>query len=256
MFAAGSIIFGLIGAALGLAYVLLLIPISIIIDGAIYQLFAKILFKIWNKDISKTITALTYASFPAMLFVWALFIPVVGIVIDIIIAIWSFIVLIISLARQQGISGWRAFGGIFVSGIILAVIIIVIELAVLVPLLSIAHPSASTSYLSASCVPASSFICLKPSYSNGVLKAEIGQSTGADMFNAQLFFVSAGENFSASDPSYYIGGLSSESLVNASIPGISEINGSVQGNLTLEYYNSVSQKTPYIKNIAIFFSSS
>jgi hypothetical protein len=243
------VLMGAIGAVIGLAYVLLFIPIGIIVDGAIYHFFAKTLFKIWKNDISKTITATMYATFPAMLLMWAFFIPVLGEIIAIAASVWSFIVLIISMARQQQVSGWRAFGGILISAIVLGIIVFAVELAFLLPVFnsySIGGPG--TAY----CIPNTGFLCMNTSFSNGVISAKVGQSIGINMMKSRIFFVPSGQNFSASDPSYYIGNLSDAAIVEVKISGVKEINNSVEGNLTLEYYTSVSQATPYIKTLGSY----
>ena len=67
------------------------------------------------------------------------------------------------------------------------------------------------------------------------------------MMKSRVFFVPFGQNFSTSDPSYYIGNLSSGKIAVINISGVKEVNNSVTGNLTLEYYTSISQTTPYIK---------
>ncbi|OJT94392.1 Yip1 domain protein [Candidatus Micrarchaeum sp.] len=238
---------GIFGAVLGLAYVLLLIPIGIIVDGAIYHFFAKTLFKLWKNDISKTITATMYATFPAMLLMWAFFIPILGEVVAIVASIWSFIVLIISMARQQQVSGWRAFGGILISGIVLSIIIVAIEFIFLLPVLSSTSPA-----ISSYCIPNTGFVCSNTSFSNGVISAGVAQSTGISMIKSRLFFVPFGQNLSTVDPSYYIGNFSTNSLVKVKIGGVKEVNNSVLGNLTLEYYTSISQSTPYIKVLGTF----
>ena len=237
---------GIIGAVLGLAYVLLFIPIGIIVDGAIYHFFAKTLFKLWKNDISKTITATMYAAFPAMLLMWAFFIPILGIVVAIVASVWSFIVLIISMARQQQVSGWRAFGGILISGIVLGIIMAALEFIFLLPVLS------STSQISSYCSPNTGFVCSNTSFSNGFISADVAQSTGISMIKSRLFFVPFGQNLSTADPSYYIGNFSNNSLVKVKIGGVKEVNNSVLGNLTLEYYTSISQSTPYIKALGTF----
>lgn len=246
--ALGGVLLGIVGAVIGLAYVLLFIPIGIVLDGAIYHFFAKTLFKLWNKDISKTITATMYGAFPEMLFIWAIFIPIIGPIVLFAAGIWSLVVLIISMARQQGVSGWRAFGGILISGIILGVIIMVLEFAVIATIgVGIAH---AASY----CLPNPGFVCSGASFSSGTLKATMGQSLGIKMMKATVFFVPFGTNLSTSDPAYYIGNLSSGATAPITISRINEINGTTFGNLTVEYYTSISQTTPYVKNVATFGS--
>jgi len=247
--ALGGIIFGLVGAIFILAYILVLVPISIVINAAIYQLFAKRIFKIWNKPLPKTLTAVMFAAFPVMLLFWTIFIPIAGEIILIAAGIWSFIILIISMARQQQVSGWRAFGGILVSGIILSVIVAAIEL----PILFVVGPSV-TPALASACIPSTGFICSNFVYAHNAISAEIGQTTGATMYKAEVFFVGSGSNFSTADPSFYIGTLNTDGTVHMSISnvaiGYNKTSGLYGGNLVLEYYSSISQTTPYVKDIA------
>jgi len=250
--ALGGVLLGIIGAVIGLAYVLLFIPIGIIIDGAIYHFFAKTLFRLWTKDISKTITATMYATIPVMLFVWTIFIPIIGYIVLVAASVWSFIVLIIAMARLQQVSGWRAFGGILIASIVIAIIAVVIEFT----LFAIAFTSlynTGVGYASSYCIPNSGFACANETFANGVLKADIAQATGTNMMKASIFFVPSGTNLSASDPSYYLGNFRNTGFAPITISGIRETNNNVSGNLTLEYYTSVSQTTPYVKNVAIVY---
>ncbi|MGC9099589.1 MAG: hypothetical protein ACP5HW_03550 [Candidatus Micrarchaeia archaeon] len=98
-------------------------PLSLLLNAGVYQLFAKILFHMFSKPYSNTFTALVYGVMPMLLLVWLLAIPVVGIIAMIAIVIWSFIVTIISMARQQQVSGAMAFLGMFVSSILFSVIV-------------------------------------------------------------------------------------------------------------------------------------
>ncbi len=124
-----------------LLYILVLLPLSILVNAAIYHLFANNLFHIWSKPYSNTMTAVLYSVLPVSVipilpFIW-LFMPglksisailvAVGILLFIALGIWEFIVLIISMARQQGVSGWRAFAGILISIVIFGIIVGIID---------------------------------------------------------------------------------------------------------------------------------
>ncbi len=113
------------GFIFGLIYLLILIPIGIIINSAIVHFFSKIIFRVFNKDFSRTVTAFTLSTFPLIFFVWVFPIPFLGALISIIIVIWEFIILIISMARQQEVSGFRAFGGIILPEIIFIIVFII-----------------------------------------------------------------------------------------------------------------------------------
>ncbi len=136
-----------------LLYILALLPVSILVNAAIYHLFAKNLFHIWNKPYRNTMTAVLYGALPISVipissFVLQLFFIVpfmlsptffisailfaVEILLPIALGIWGFIVLIISMARQQGVSGGLAFAVILFSmiiGIIVGIVSIITTLA-------------------------------------------------------------------------------------------------------------------------------
>ncbi len=117
---------GIAAAILGplLAFVVL-IPIGIIVDAAILQFFSKFLFKIWRGDFSKTTAAMTFGTFPIVLFYWLESIPVIGYII-LAFSIWSIVVEVISLSRQHKISAGRAFLGWVLPMIIVVVVAIVV----------------------------------------------------------------------------------------------------------------------------------
>lgn len=111
-------------------YLLILAPVALLADAALYQLLAKMLLKIWKGTYNRTLTALMFGSMPAVLFVWLWSIPVLYLLI-VVFAIWGLMVSIISLSKQQNISGMRALGGILASlAIVLLVVIVITIIAV------------------------------------------------------------------------------------------------------------------------------
>ncbi|MEM3846250.1 MAG: hypothetical protein QXU98_11205, partial [Candidatus Parvarchaeota archaeon] len=108
--------------ALGL---FILIPINAIVEAAILQFFSKNVFKFWQGGYNKTFLATLFSEFPIMIFIWLYFIPFVSVIL----AIWGIIVYIITLAKQQKISGAKAFGAMLVTWIIVGVIAAVIIFA-------------------------------------------------------------------------------------------------------------------------------
>ncbi|ASI14281.1 multipass membrane protein [Candidatus Mancarchaeum acidiphilum] len=110
------------------------LPLGIIIDAAIYQFFDKMLFGIFNEDISKTATATMFAEMPVLALAFLYFLPSVGAltylkdVFGIIIGIWGIIVLTISFREQQKISTGKAILAWLLPGIILGVIFAIIIL--------------------------------------------------------------------------------------------------------------------------------
>lgn len=118
---------GLLVAVLAVIYLLIIVPVAMLIDAAIYQLFAKIIFKVWKGTFDKTFTAVTYGIMPILLFFWIAFIPIVDMLL-VVLAFWSIVVLIISLGKQHGISAWRALGGALLTWIVVGIIALIVSL--------------------------------------------------------------------------------------------------------------------------------
>ena len=140
----GGILSGILSVVYVLLIFLVLIPVEIIINAAILQLFSKLIFKIWKGDISKTVTAVMFSELPVVLFYWLLFIPIVkyvviipiiiatilALLITIILELWSIYVLVVSLAVQHNISKLRAFAGWLLPIVILFVVVEVLIILV------------------------------------------------------------------------------------------------------------------------------
>ncbi|MDE1810561.1 MAG: YIP1 family protein [Candidatus Micrarchaeota archaeon] len=122
-----------VAGAIGLPALMLFIitPISLLISAAVYQLFAKLLFDLVKKDYSRTFHAFVLGVMPSLLLFWLYGIPIVGIAVSIVAGVWSIVVLIISLAKQQGINYKQAVGTYLVSVFTLAAIIFVVVAGVL-----------------------------------------------------------------------------------------------------------------------------
>ena len=243
-------------AAIGvaLAYLLVLIPVSMIINAAIYQLFAKRIFDIWRKPFKYTMTAVLYGTLPVMMFVWLAFIPVVGSFIPLIFGIWGLIVLIISMARQQGISGARAFGGILLSAVIVSIIVFVITLAV-VAVASVALSGLSGHggvTLSSSCIPVSGFTCTAPALINGNLSVILGQATGTSWASQSFAFVPT--SYSVNSSTFYVvpGGMQSGAIttVNLPVPASAASGSSLSGTIYARYSLTTGQAVPYLVKVA------
>ncbi|HUY70539.1 MAG TPA: hypothetical protein VMV00_03155 [Candidatus Baltobacteraceae bacterium] len=128
MLVGGNMGLGVAGA-IGLPALMLfiIVPISLLISAAIYQLFAKLLFDLVKKDFSRTFNAFVHGIMPSLLLFWLLGIPTVGVAVQIVAGVWSLVVLLISLAKQQGINYKQAVGtyalSIFTLGAIIFVVI-------------------------------------------------------------------------------------------------------------------------------------
>ena len=120
---------GIIAAAI--VGLLIANPIGMLISAALLQLFGKHLFKAYKNDYEHTFTAYAKGGIvPSTMFYWLSSLPVIGIAFAVIFGIWSFIVAIIALANQQGISRWKSLGVIIGTGVIVYIIIFLVALGV------------------------------------------------------------------------------------------------------------------------------
>ena len=227
--------------------VLVGIPIGIVVSAAIYHFFAKVLFHVWNQPFKYTMTAVLYGVLPELLFIWLSVIPVVGRIILIVLAIWSFIVLVISMARQQRVSGWRAFGGILIP--------VAIELLVIMGILFLfgfgLFSSSTFSSLGATCLPLPGYACTSVSYSSGYLNVTVGQVTGNNWASVDLAFVPAGTNATTASYVPVAGGMASGTPVTVSLPAGLHIGSSaISGAIWASYKLTTSQAAPYTAEIA------
>jgi hypothetical protein len=86
------------------AIYLIIIPIGIFIDAAIYHLIGKYLLKAWRGDYSKSFAAYTFVVIPFLSLYWIGEVPVLKIPITGIIAVWSIIMVVIAFASQHKIN--------------------------------------------------------------------------------------------------------------------------------------------------------
>ncbi len=252
--AAGAALFtALLAVGVALLYMLVLIPVGIIINAAIYQLFAKRLFDIWRKPYKNTLTAVLYGEMPVMMFLWLMFIPIVGSFISIVFGIWGLVVLIISMARQQDISGARAFGGILLSAVIIGIIAFVVIFAVAALAFVSLGGVGGHALLGSTCVATSGYTCSAPSYSNGNLAVTLGQSTGSNWASATFAFVPYGYSVNAS--TFYVlpGGMQSGAIDTVSLPIPSSAvpsRGDISGTIYARYALTTAQAVPTITQVA------
>jgi hypothetical protein len=115
---------------LGIFIFLVLEPIGMFIDSALYQLFGKYVFKKYKSGYGNTFTGVMYGISTMMLFYWLTVIPVIGSVLLLIIVIWSFVVQIIGLSKLQKISAWTSFGVILGSVIVVLIIAMITVAAI------------------------------------------------------------------------------------------------------------------------------
>jgi len=118
------------GIAIGIGYLLLMllvvVPITVLINSGIYHMIVGKLFNIYKKDYAKVFMAMVYGLFPVLLVYWLCPFRLVGGAIIALVGIWSFIVDIIAISNQLGMSRLKAFGTLVLNGIIVGLIALVI----------------------------------------------------------------------------------------------------------------------------------
>lgn len=124
---------GLLGPASGSLYIVgtgillfvVLEPIGLFVDTAIFQFFGKYVFRKYKQGSNITFTAVTYAALASMLLYWLSLIPGAGLVIAIVLSIWSLVVLVIGLSKLQKISG-KASLGVFIGSTVITIVIVMV----------------------------------------------------------------------------------------------------------------------------------
>lgn len=90
---------------LGLVFIAVLmfvfVPIGMFIDSAIYHLVGRFFLKTFKHTYEKTFAGVAGALTPVSLLIWLLFIPVAGMGFAVLIGIWEFVLLVITLSVQQ-----------------------------------------------------------------------------------------------------------------------------------------------------------
>lgn len=112
--------------AFAFAYFWVLIPVSLLIDAALYHLVGKNFLKLFKGGYERTFTALVFGFMPMLLLYWLFVIPGVNALALIVLPVWGFVVDVIALSVQQKVTRLQAF----------AVIAVLLGLVALVMLLS------------------------------------------------------------------------------------------------------------------------
>ncbi len=119
-------------------------PIGFLVSAGLLQIFGK-LSRQFKADYVKTLNAVIYGAVPSILFYWIFFVPLLGGIVNIIMAVWGLIVLIIALANQQKMSAFTALGVVILTAILIGIIAVIIGLAFSLTFLSgIAHINSSS----------------------------------------------------------------------------------------------------------------
>ncbi|HVC58361.1 MAG TPA: hypothetical protein VND15_02700 [Candidatus Acidoferrales bacterium] len=227
-----------IAVALPVLEMLVFMPLSILISSAIYQLFAKRLLKMWPGDYSKTAAAITFGVMPGVLLFGLTEIAILStsyslfIIATAITALWSIIVIVVSISAQHKISVGKAFGGWLVSIVLLWIIAVVIAVAAVALAFSIGAfnvgqtPTGSGgSHLAGSqCIAASGYVCNAANLTTlGTLRFNFIQNTGLTVYNAVLSVTpqnaTLGANgFPINPATYQAGTLYSGSVTHVAMP--------------------------------------
>ncbi len=125
----GSVLGG-IGAAVVIVGIFvsvwIITPIAMIIGAAILHFFGKTLLRQFKNSYSATLAATVYAELIGIFLLFITEIPVIGWIISIIVGIWSFVALLVWLARFQNTSWVMALVTIIVEVIVIVVILFVV----------------------------------------------------------------------------------------------------------------------------------
>lgn len=136
---------GILGAILyPIAILWVLIPVGFLVSAGLLQIFGK-LVRQFKADYIKTLNAVIYGSVPLILFYWIFMVPLLGGIVEFIMAIWGLIVLIIALSNQQKIGNGASFGILILTGVVVGIIVGVIAIAFSVALFHSILPAINSS---------------------------------------------------------------------------------------------------------------
>ena len=249
----GVEVFGSLGAA---ALVIVGIFISvwiftpglILISAAILHFFGKILLKQFKNGYAATLTASVYVSLISMLFLFIGEVPVVVwiIGIGIIGMIWSFIALVVWLARFQNTTWMMSLDTIMGEVIVITIIVFVV---------AVTSFWVGPTLLPTVCIAQAGFLCkvhsfITPYANAGTLNVTIGHATGTNWVTANIAFLNNSQSSAPKTASYwgvgniipYPSGISSGGEETMLLPVNSlrsnAIGTSVSGQIWAEYTNS------------------
>ena len=101
------------------------IPAGIVIDSAVVHLFGKLLFRLMKQPFNNTLTAISYSMSPLIFFYWTEALPAPANIVTVIIAIWTFVLMIFMISKTQQVSKLRALGVLLIPMIIIGIIIVI-----------------------------------------------------------------------------------------------------------------------------------
>ena len=104
-------------------------PLGIFICAAILHFFGKTLLRSFKNGYGATFTAVTYMILPALLLDWITPVLIVGIVALVAAWLWSIIVGILALSRQQEVSARKSLGVMLLAILVAVVMAVVVGVA-------------------------------------------------------------------------------------------------------------------------------
>ncbi len=138
--------FGVIGGILGPVLLLwVLEPIGALISAAFYHIVGR-LFKEFKQDYNSTFAATLYAQLVCALLMWLIIVPVLGILVAIVAAVWEFVGLVNWISRFQRISLLKSFALILIAVFVILFIALLIIAAIAVLFALGSHVMCGTAY--------------------------------------------------------------------------------------------------------------
>ena len=193
---------GLSFALYMIAFFLVLVPIGLLFDTAMYHVIIKSLLKIYNKPYATAFTAFTYAIIPGIMVYWLLPLGILGFLVILLFGIWSFVVEIISLSNLLSISRLMALGSLILDEIIVMLIVYIIIAVIFGALLLTIFSLAGPMLLNSSAISSSHSFTTIPSTGIGPNGPRPG-IVGTRPANTSSANYSSCANFTISNPKGY-----------------------------------------------------
>lgn len=99
--ATGFVVLLVVGTIL---FMWVIVPIGLLIDALLLHFFGKYIFKNYKNNFESTLSAVVYATMPFLMLSWLMLIPLLGLLLLLIAAVWDFIVLVYAIANLHKIT--------------------------------------------------------------------------------------------------------------------------------------------------------
>ncbi len=110
-------------AGLNAVAILVILPLSVLVNSIVYHLLIGRLFGMYTQDYERVFGAFTYGIVPVVLVYWFIGIPIIGAVIVALASVWGYIVQIIALSNLLRMSRLRAFATTILSAVVVFIIV-------------------------------------------------------------------------------------------------------------------------------------